>query len=129
MSICINENRSYKYPTCIPDNVWGIQNGLPYIFNWAYHEPLCILRWFVNDPECIVKELLVNDHSSQLEALVRHEFKFMKDQINRGKIKIANMSIIDEYQELFTEVLNEKDDEIDAWANLLNDIVDHPINN
>jgi hypothetical protein len=63
------------------------------------------------------------------EALVRHEFKFMKDQINRGKIQIANMSIIDEYQELFTEVLNEQDDEIDAWANLLNDIVDHPINN
>jgi len=70
MSICINENRSYKYPTCIPDNVWGIQNGLSYIFNWAYHEPLCILRWFVNDPECIVKELLVNDHSYQLEASI-----------------------------------------------------------
>jgi len=71
------------------------------------------------------------------EEFLRGEFKFIKNRINEERYQIANFSILPEYQELFTKIMNEPEIneeqnaniEIDEWANLLNDIVDHPINN
>jgi len=63
------------------------------------------------------------------EELVRHVFKFMKSQLNDGKIHIANMSILPEYQELFNEVLN--DPNVDEHNNIIDQIINNlgPIEN